>query len=241
MHRTSTDLRSGVHAPPHAPAPMAPPLSPVEQGRADCYGLAARLLSAPADAALLQALASMQDPHPAGSVLADAWRSLREAARAPAREVAEAFDALFVSIGTPRLNPYASVYRSGFMMDQPLADLRADLRALGLARARHVGEPEDHLATLCATMRVLITGVGPVPARPLERQRQFFDRHVAPWYAECLNDMEHAPDAGFYAAAARFVRAFLDIETEAFEMLEGSGWRHESLPSDPLSAAGEGP
>ena len=212
----------GQSAPSNPPAPgaldagraVALPLAPEDQARADLYALAARLLLAPPDAALLADLAAAdpilgtQDERP----LEDAWEKLVLAAGViDAGAVADEFNALFISLGTPPLNPYGSLYLSGFMNDTPLAQLRTDLVALGLARVAGVAEFEDHLGALCETMRVLV-----MRRLPLARQQQFFEAHIAPWYGKCLADVARAADARFYRVVAAFVTAFLTIEAQAF-------------------------
>jgi TorA maturation chaperone TorD len=219
-----------VHVPPAPPirsdmgSTTAPfPLSGEDQARADLYALLARLLLAPPDAALLAGLAAA-DPICAQQgerTLEEAWHKLAlGACVTDADAVADEFNALFVSIGTPTLNPYGSLYLSGFMNDVPLARLRADLARLGLARASGAFEFEDHLGALCETMRVLVTG-GPGRARrPVGEQKDFFDKHIAPWYGRCLADMASAADASFYRLVAGFALAFLSIEAEAFAFEE---------------------
>ncbi|KQQ97634.1 hypothetical protein ASF77_03060 [Massilia sp. Leaf139] len=190
-----------------------------DQARSDLYALAARLLLAPPDAALLSALAAADPIEAAGGdhALADAWEKLVLAASVmdPAA-VAEEFDTLFVSSGTPVLNPYGSLYLSGFMNDTPLAELRADLARFGIGRVRGVFESEDHLGALCETMRVLIAGGPGIRRQGLAQQKAFFEARIAPWYARCLNDMRGAEGANFYRLIAAFVAALLAIEAEAF-------------------------
>ncbi len=122
---------------------------------------------------------------------------------------AEEFELLFISSGTPALNPYGSLYLSGFMNDTPLAELRADLARFGIGRVRGVFESEDHLGALCETMRVLIAGGPGIRRQPLAEQKAFFEARIAPWYARCLDDMEQGrrreflpPDRGFRGRAA---------------------------------------
>jgi len=207
----------------HAAQPAEDILLPAEeQARADLYALVATLLFRAPDAPILAALAGAPPlASTAGdNPLDDGWRALVDAARsADPAAVSEEFDALFVSIGTPPLNPYASHYLTGFMMERPLAALREDLAQLGLARAAGVGEPEDHLAALCEAMRAMIAGLpGHRGGLPLARQRRFFRDHIAPWYGRCLDDIRDAQAAAFYRHAAVFARAFLDIEFQAFEI-----------------------
>src|SRR5262245_57519830 len=125
------------HAEDRQQARVSAPLE--ELWRAAAWDLLARLLLAPPDAALLDALASQSDqPAPLiDSDLDSAWRTLGEAAHAlPDDLVAEEYAALFDGVGTPLLDPYASRYVTGFLMDQPLGALRADLTQLRPARAR---------------------------------------------------------------------------------------------------------
>jgi TorA maturation chaperone TorD len=220
-----------VHAPSAGPshsnagaARTAPlPLSGEDQARADLYALLARLLLAAPDDALLGALAAA-DPICAdqGShALEEAWYKLTLAAAVTdAEAIADEFASLFVSVGTPLLNPYESRYLSGFINDMPLAELRADLATLGVARASGAGDFEDHLGALCETMRVLITGAPRIPRQPVARQIWFFERHLAPWAARCLADIAAAPGASFYRLVAGFALAFFAIEGEAFAFEE---------------------
>lgn len=95
------------------------PLSDEDQARADFYALIARLMLAPPDDALLAALAAA-DPiaadgeDEAGHALEDAWLKLSQAASVvDAGAVSDEFSDLFISTGTPLLNPYGSFYLTG--------------------------------------------------------------------------------------------------------------------------------
>jgi TorA maturation chaperone TorD len=205
---------------------MPGPLSEEDQARADFYALIARLMLAPPDAALLAALAGADQIAADGlaedgRVLEDAWLKLTQAASVvDADAVADEFTALFISTGDPLLNPYGSVYLAGHLNDAPLADLRQDLARLRLARARGVGEFEDHLGALCETMRVLVAGAPGISRHPLAEQKSFFGAHLQPWYAACLADIAGAGPANFYRVVAAFAGAFLAVETQAFAVWE---------------------
>ena len=191
------------------------------------YALLARLLLAPPDAGLLQALAVSNPIVAQGGdpALERCWEHLTLASRvmdasAVAVAVAVEFDSLFVSIGTPPLDPYGSRYLAGFINDTPLATLRADLAQLGLRRARGVGEFEDHLGALCETMRVLIAGAPGVMPASIEQQKVFFERHIAPWCERALGDIAGAEGSNYYRLVARLGAAFLALEAEAFAIGE---------------------
>ena len=197
--------------------------TPEDQARADFYALISHLLTAPPSADFLAALANADalSTEQSGSALERAWERLVAAASImPADAVREEFEELFISTGTPLLNPYASLYLSGFMNEKPLANLRADLQSLGLMRASTSHELEDHLAGLCDAMRVMITGMQGGAPRSLDRQEAFFRTYISPWYARCFSDMRQASRSRFYALVADFSEAFFDIEAQAFEISE---------------------
>jgi TorA maturation chaperone TorD len=197
-------------------------LSEEDQARADLYALIARLLIAAPDGDLLAGLAnadslsSQQADHP----LDLSWEKLVLTAGVLDRyAIQEEFNELFISIGTPKINPYASLYLSGFVNEKPLAALRTELAQLGLARARGAGEMEDHLAALCETMRLLIIGGPGGTQHSVRRQKLFFEKYIAPWVERCLDDIS-AAGSDFYRTVAEFARAFFTVELQAFEMEE---------------------
>ncbi|MGV3743298.1 MAG: TorD/DmsD family molecular chaperone [Burkholderiaceae bacterium] len=204
---------------------VSPAVAPEDQARADWYALIARLFFSAPDDALLKGIANADSlaAHSADSALDLAWEEMIAAASVlEAAAVEEEYSALFISMGTPRINPYASFYLSGFLMEKPLASLRSDLAALGLARAEKATELEDHLASLCETMRLLIAGAPGWAPRTVREQRSFFMKHIVPWYARCLNDIRHAEGANFYRKLADLAQAFFEIEYQAFEMEDES-------------------
>jgi TorA maturation chaperone TorD len=126
----------------------------------------------------------------------------------------EYFD-LFIGIGRGELVPYESYYLTGFLHERPLARLRADLAALSIERVENHSEPEDHAAILCEIMAGLIAGDFAVS---IERQRHFFDRHLAPWLGRFFADIETTKAAGFYRPVGTIGRLFIEIEAEAFAL-----------------------
>lgn len=217
--------RANVSGTVAAAVTVTAPLGAEDQARADLYALAARLLLAAPDGQLLAGLANADPILSTGAehALADAWENLVLASSVmDADAVAEEFDALFISSGTPTLNPYGSLYLSGFMNDTPLAELRADLARFGIGRVRGVFESEDHLGALCETMRVLIAGGPGIRRQPLGVQKTFFEARIGRWYARCLTDMMHAEGANFYRLVAAFACALLTIEAEAFAVEDGN-------------------
>ncbi|MDT8449403.1 MAG: molecular chaperone TorD family protein [Wenzhouxiangellaceae bacterium] len=191
----------GSHSGPEAP----------EAGslRSASWRLLARLFAAPPDAELLQRLAACGrdgDATPLGKT----WNRLASAAEAadPAA-VDDEFHALFIGLGRGEVLPYASWYLSGYLLDKPLAKLRADLAQLGIERDRDAGESEDHAAAVSETMALL---VDPGQGADSQTQQHFFERHVDSWMAHFLDDVLAARNADFYRRVARHAQAFLEFE-----------------------------
>jgi TorA maturation chaperone TorD len=193
-----------------------------ELQRAELYGLLARLWFAPPDDALLQqfAVAVTQAPE-SGAYLEEPWQQLVAALRGTTPQQAhEEFESLFVGTGRAEVLPYGSYHLSGALNDRPLVELRAELATLGLANAGPEGETEDHVAFVFEVMRYLIAGDDAAVCN-LEQQRRFFRAHVQTWVATSLCEaVEQHTRARLYAALARMTRAFLAVETQAFDLIE---------------------
>jgi TorA maturation chaperone TorD len=193
-----------------------------ELQRAEAYGLLARLWYAPPDAPLLEqfAVAVTEAPQP-GAFLEAPWQALVAAMReTTADAAADEYTALFVGIGKPDVLLYASHHLAGALNEKPLVLLRAELAELGLARDEATGETEDHVSFLFEVMRYLIAG-DDVAVCNLERQRRLFRNHIQPWVGTSLVDaVQQHPRARLYAALAVFTRAFVEVETQAFDMVE---------------------
>jgi len=192
-----------------------------EVARAEIYGLIAHLFHAPPSDALLAHLKALDtaavEPQ---ALLAASWRALVDAAvRLPPEAVRDEFDALFVAIGKPQVFLFGSYYLAGALNEKPLALLRDDLRALKLERPENVIDTEDHLSSLCETMRHLITGNDPEVCS-LASQQQFFDRHLRSWTPTLCDTLIQHPRADFYRAAALFTRDFVAVESQAFDLLD---------------------
>lgn len=192
-----------------------------ELARAELYGLLARLWLAPPDDALMQQfrVAVTQAPEP-GGLLETAWGTLVSALRATTVEAAATeHAALFHGVGKPEVFAYGSFYLTGFLNEKPLAVLRSDLQALGLGRDASAMETEDHIAYVFEVMRYLIAG-DDLAVCNLEQQRRFFRAHVQPWVELLCDATEAHPLAQTWRAVAGFTRSFVQVETQAFDMLE---------------------
>jgi TorA maturation chaperone TorD len=184
----------------------------VDAARAREYGLLAVLLARAPDAGFLARIAKLRgdDATPLGV----AHGALAEAAKgASAEKIAREFFDLFVGVGRGELLAYGSYYLTGFLNERPLARLRGDLHALGIERVEGRSESEDHAAILCEIMAGLVGGQFPAP---VERQRQIFEKHLAPWIGSFFADMAVADAADFYRHVGALGRLFIGIETQAF-------------------------
>jgi TorA maturation chaperone TorD len=185
--------------------------------RARFYGLLAALLVAQPPDEMLRRLAAMTgDATPLGTALG---RLAEAASAATSESVAEEFAALFVGVTGGEIMPYGSWYLTGFLHEKPLAELRDDMARLGIEPSPGVAEPEDHAASLLEMMQGLITGLFGEPL-PLNEQKSFFQTHLGCWMPRFLGDLEKAPSAHFYRAVAETARVFLEIEAQAFAMVD---------------------
>jgi TorA maturation chaperone TorD len=189
----------------------------LDLARAQEYALLATLLARAPDCDLLVRLARLKgDASPLG--LAHGRLAQAAGAADAARIEGEYFD-LFVGVGRGEMLPYGSYYLTGFLHERPLARLRSDLADLGIARAEDQCEPEDHIAILCEVMAGLAGGKFAASSDNRRRvEKQFFDKHVAPWARRFFADLERAEAADFYRAVAAVGASFIDIETEAFAL-----------------------
>ena len=134
-------------------------------------------------------------------------------------EVRDEYMRLFIGVGRGEILPYASYYLTGFLNDKPLANLRNDMAEFGIERADGVKDPEDHIASLYDIMSGMIRGAFGEPT-DLAVQARFFKKHIEPWAPLLMQDIEAAKSAVFYAPDGTIGRAFMDIESAAFDMGE---------------------
>lgn len=193
-------------------------VDPEDRLRADLYNFLGLLLARPADELILEQTAALDGDD---SPLGEAIQGLARVAKASKPKTVEReFNALFIGLGRGELLPYASYYLTGFLNEKPLARLRQDMAALRVTRADNVFEPEDSMASLMETMGGLIVGRFGDTA-DLERQKTFFNNHIAPWATHFYTDLEAAQSSVFYASVGAVGREFMAIEREAFRMTAG--------------------
>ena len=184
--------------------------------RAQTYRLLASLLVRSPDRASLVQIAQLAgDESELGQALSALSRAAQET---DPSDLADEYQDLFIGLGRGELVPFGSFYLTGFLHEKPLAKLRQDMARLGVARAKAVKEPEDHIGFVCETMAVLIEGDFTEPA-DLHTQRAFFETHLAPWAQRFFEDLEAAKSAVFYRPVGQLGRHFMTIEETAFKMI----------------------
>ncbi|MGD2173142.1 MAG: molecular chaperone TorD family protein [Gammaproteobacteria bacterium] len=189
--------------------------------RASAYSLLAAILRAPPDQALLDRLAQLS---PAGDVEPDGdsepdelLEAMREVAESTGKFSLEQLDdeyhALFIGLGRGEVVPYGSWYLTGYLMEQPLSDLRDDLKVLGFERSPDTREPEDHISAIFEVFSVMIAD-----GSSLEMQQNFYNKHMDPWLGRFFTDLGKAGSANFYRPVARFGAAFIELEKAYLSM-----------------------
>ncbi len=192
-----------------------PQIAEEDRLRADLYNFLGLILAGPPDQMLMEQTAGLSGDD---SDLGQAIATLAKMARiTKPKSVESEFNRLFIGLGRGELLPYASYYLTGFLNEKPLATLRQDMTARGLARAPNVFEPEDNIASLMEMMGAMIVGRFGTPAT-LDDQRTFFNRHIGPWANHFFADLEAAKTSVFYAPVGTVGRAFMEIEAEAFRL-----------------------
>ena len=177
--------------------------------RSNLYTSLGALLAAPATeehCALLRELPEIEEPQ---SSIEMAWALLRKSAFDYSQEqINDEYHQLFIGLGRGIVVPYGSWHLTGFLMEKPLGQLRADLRKLGFERNEGVSESEDHIASLCQAMSAIIMA----DEIDFETERAFFNDHIASWSEDFFSLVEDASCAGFYRAVALLGKSFIEVE-----------------------------
>ncbi len=182
--------------------------------RAGVYELLGRLLGAEPDDQVLDVLRQIEGVDTSDGPLAMGWELLKQASlKTDSATVKQEYFDLFIGVGRGELVPFGSWYITGFLMEKPLAALRADLRRMGFERQESVRESEDHIAALSDAMSLLIRNNEPIAV-----QEQFFSDHIAPWANTFFNDLQNANHARFFRSVGFFGASFIDFEKQLLAM-----------------------
>ncbi len=188
-----------------------------QQIRAAAWGLVAALLRRTPDQALLQQASGLavEGGTAEGDALGEAMHALGVAAsEVDPKLLDEEYNNLFIGLGRGELNPYASWYLTGFLMEKPLADLREDMAKLGFERNEEYSEPEDHIASTLEIYSAMIR----YDSWGGDQQKDFFERHMQPWIARFFSDLEKAKTAEFFRSVARFATELYKLERQYLDI-----------------------
>ena len=137
-------------------------LSAEEQSRASMYGLLGALLAKPPTIRLLENIGGLSGD---GEEIGEAIDTIVLLAKKITQKAIEReYSQLFIGVGRGELLPYGSYYMTGFLNEKPLANLRKDMRELGIGRADGMSDPEDYVSGLCDMMSGLISAKFQEPA-----------------------------------------------------------------------------
>jgi len=185
-----------------------------DQLRADMYSFLASLLRTEPSADLIKQLTLLEsDDTPIGKAI-KILTKLASSLDLPS--IRAEYVGIFIGVGRGEILPFASYYLTGFLKDKPLAKLRGDMQEIGIAVSSGI-DPEDHIATLFDIMAGLILGKFNRKFS-IGEQRDFFNKHLAPWVDLLMRDIEASKIAVFYAPVGTIGREFIEIERSSFKM-----------------------
>lgn len=194
-------------------------ISDEDAARSQTYAILAALLSAIPSADVidyLRHIETLEQPQQAGEI-GEAWQRLKQLADdCTTEQLDDEYHALFIGVGRGEIVPYSSFHITGFLMDKPLGELRADLATLGFEGDPDSKEPEDHVAAICETMAILIT------ADDIEgfQHRRFYLRHIHPFAEKFFTELQSAKSAKFYRGVGLLGQRFIQIENQYLNIQE---------------------
>ncbi len=185
-----------------------------DQHRSSIYALLSNLLSSPPSKDTLNKVRSLVGGE---NRIGESINSLSVLSdKLDIKTIEREYHNLFIGVGRGELLPYASFYMTGFLNEKPLANLRDDMKKIGISRSTNNSDPEDHIASLCEMMSGIITNRF-YTALSFKQQNDFFATHLGPWAKHFFDDLTAAEFSVFYAPVGSLGKAFMEIETEAFK------------------------
>ena len=185
-----------------------------DQHRSSFYVLLSSLLSGPPTKDLLNKVYTLSGGE---NKIGEAVKTLTTLSKKlDIKTIEREYNNLFIGVGRGELLPYASFYMTGFLNEKPLANLRDDMKRIGISRSPSTSDPEDHIASLCEMMSGIITNQF-YTTLSLRQQSDFFATHLGPWAKHFFDDLIAAEYSVFYAPVGALGKAFIEIETESFK------------------------
>lgn len=221
---------AGVGASDETPSPEE--LAAAHAGRAQMYGLLARLFRVEVDPLFLDQLRAMKFPAATGNDLMDAgYRELAAyldgADGATLTELAVDYVRAFIGHGIDGHSaayPFESVYTSEkrLMMQGARDEVLAIYRSEGIDKRPDWRDGEDHIALELEFMRVMALRAATAweaddegGAQRLEEvQRAFVADHLLKWVPTMMRDMRLFARTGLYLGLADLTEGFLQEDAE---------------------------
>ena len=191
-------------------------LIPEDAHRASLYALLNSLLAKAPSEEILSNLAALSGGNNEIGLSIETLTLL--ARKVDIKTIHREYQNLFIGVGRGELLPYGSFYMTGFLNEKPLANLRDDMKRIGIARSEGNSDPEDHIASLCEMMSGIISNQF-YTQLSIKEQKDFFSTHIGPWAKHFFTDLEGAENSVFYAPVGRLGSAFMEVEMEAFRFL----------------------
>ena len=192
-------------------------LQTLEDGhRASLYALLSSLLVKPPTSEVLSDVGKLNG---GGKEIGEAVETLSFLAKKiSVSAIEKEYNNLFIGVGRGELLPYGSFYMTGFLNEKPLANLRDEMKRIGIAKAAGASDPEDHIASLCEMMSGVITNQFHI-SLTIKEQSDFFFFFLGPWAKHFFSDLEGADGSVFYASVGKLGRAFMEVEMESFKFV----------------------
>ena len=189
-------------------------VDPEDQHRSSIYALLSSLLCSPPTKDVLEKVNSLSGGE---NKIGEAIKTLTILTKKlDIKTIEREYHNLFIGVGRGELLPYGSFYMTGFLNEKPLANLRDDMKKIGISRSLGTSDPEDHIASLCEMMSGIITNQF-YTTLSIRQQSDFFATHLGPWAKHFFDDLIAAEYSVFYAPVGALGKAFIEIETEAFK------------------------
>jgi len=181
--------------------------------RAQTYALLANLFSQAPNQDLLDHIAAIEVTEPE-SPMGKQWANLVAIVNKLDKSTLETeYQTLFIGVTHGELIPYGSYYQTGFLMEEPLAELRADLAKLGLVKQEDTAEPEDHISAQCDVMRLILMAEGTA----IVTDKAFFLHHLKPWMINFFTDLAGTENSDFYRVVGEFGKVFINMELSEYK------------------------
>ena len=146
---------------------------------------------------------------------------------APGRE----FEALFVTpIRGMYVTPYASVYLTGIMSQEPMRAARQIYQEAGLEIGQgsadspdHIGLELEFMAVLCdRETTALKDGASEEVQDLLALQQRFLTGHMLPWIPQLSGEIIKRGTSDFYGGISMFMTEFVSLDRHLVDELLGS-------------------